>query len=301
MGRRLSASDFIRASELLRVSKDDSIYGHTDYFTYWPVCEGYKVRGDEIVAKWPFEKPYYDRWMLYRPLDHTPDLFLRFSRLNEEPSFQDAALGFCHEYGVPGDCALPLGYIREMGFDDYYSYEEHMNRVFGGHERHAARASLGEFKIEVNAMSEILAVYEKFLNRDFEELQLTHDDMYLDYAFGDLDAGRGFPSLGSCVAQVQSRVHTLCRPAVFFTEEFRSPETALSGIRTAWEFDTLFGAAYLQIFWLLTSGDDVARCESCRRIISLGRPRPDGRKTRRDKRFCSDSCRQAQHRSKNQF
>lgn len=296
MGRRLSASDFISATELLR-GPNSSTYGYTDYFAYWPVCEKYELRGDEIVAKWPFEESYSDRWMLYRPLDHTPNLFLRFARLNENLDFPRAALDFCHEYGAPGDCALPLGYIQEMGFDDSYSFDEHMDRVFGGYERHAARTSLGEFQIEVDEMSEILTVYEKFLNRDFEELQLTHDDMYLHDASGD-SAKRPFRTLVSCATHVQSRVDTLCRQNVFFTEEFRSPETALSGMRSAWEFDTLFGAAYLQIFWLLTSGGNVTRCEQCRRVISLARPRPDGRKTRRDKRFCHDSCRQAHHRSR---
>jgi adenine-specific DNA-methyltransferase len=49
---------------------------------------------------------------------------------------------------------------------------------------------------------------------------------------------------------------------------------------------------------ILTSGGDLVRCEHCRRVISLARPHPQGRKRRRDKRFCDDACRQAHHRSK---
>ena len=56
--------------------------------------------------------------------------------------------------------------------------------------------------------------------------------------------------------------------------------------------------ADLQIYWIMASSDSKSRCEHCGRIISLGRPHPDGRKRRRDKRFCDDACRQACHRSK---
>ena len=66
----------------------------------------------------------------------------------------------------------------------------------------------------------------------------------------------------------------------------------------AWTFDTLLGAMYLQMYWIMASSDSKTRCEHCGRIISLGRPHPDGRKRRRDKRFCDDACRQAHHRSK---
>ena len=65
-----------------------------------------------------------------------------------------------------------------------------------------------------------------------------------------------------------------------------------------WKFDNLVGAMYLQAYWMLTSGDELGRCEYCSRIISLARPHPEGRKRRRDKRFCDDACRQANHRRK---
>lgn len=42
---------------------------------------------------------------------------------------------------------------------------------------------------------------------------------------------------------------------------------------------------YLQMYWLITSGGDIIRCEYCGGVISLTRPRPEGRKTRRDKKF----------------
>jgi hypothetical protein len=93
-------------------------------------------------------------------------------------------------------------------------------------------------------------------------------------------------------------VRKRCHMIPHSTEEIGSLETLTSGIRSSWEFDKLLGAAYLQMWWLMSSGGDVTRCEYCRRIMSLARPHPNGRKRRRDKRFCSDSCRQAHRRSK---
>jgi hypothetical protein len=64
------------------------------------------------------------------------------------------------------------------------------------------------------------------------------------------------------------------------------------------DFDSLIGAMHLQMWWLMASAGDITRCEFCGRIVSLARARPEGRKHRRDKRFCDDACRQAHHRSK---
>ena len=120
-----------------------------------------------------------------------------------------------------------------------------------------------------------------------------------------VDEGNLEPSEGiaqSVLAQVAVIVNKVVQKRCYifphFTKEFPSPKTVTAGIRSSWGFDNLLGAAYLQMWWLMTSGGDVTRCENCRRIMSLARTHPNGRKRRRDKRFCSDSCRQAHHRSK---
>jgi hypothetical protein len=64
-----------------------------------------------------------------------------------------------------------------------------------------------------------------------------------------------------------------------------------SAVKLIWSFDDLLGAMYLQMYWILTSGGNLVRCEHCKRVISLARPHPQGRKRRRDKRFCDDACR----------
>lgn len=53
-----------------------------------------------------------------------------------------------------------------------------------------------------------------------------------------------------------------------------------------------------QVNRAFASGGSVALCEQCGRIISLARPQPQGRKRRRDRKFCDAACRQAHHRNK---
>jgi hypothetical protein len=57
----------------------------------------------------------------------------------------------------------------------------------------------------------------------------------------------------------------------------------------------LYGAMYMQMYRLIAAGGNVTRCKYCGRIISLASPGPDARKTRQDKKFCDDACRQRRH------
>jgi hypothetical protein len=93
-------------------------------------------------------------------------------------------------------------------------------------------------------------------------------------------------------------VHKYCRQhiAVSLDSDVRPSVSHETDI--VWTFDNLLGAMYLQMYWLMTSSASTARCEHCSQIISLGRPHPEGRKHRSDRRFCDDACRQAHHRSK---
>jgi hypothetical protein len=93
---------------------------------------------------------------------------------------------------------------------------------------------------------------------------------------------------------VQQSVQLLCRPVLRFgagDDDFEA--------RIFWQFDNLLGAMYLQMFWLIASDDALGRCEYCGLTFSFTQTHPNGRKRRRDKRFCDDACRQAHHRSKN--
>ena len=66
----------------------------------------------------------------------------------------------------------------------------------------------------------------------------------------------------------------------------------------SWRPRNLLGAMYLQMYWLMTSSGELARCEHCGRSLPLTPPHPEGRKPRSDKRFCSDAHRVAHKRER---
>src|SRR5215217_9620916 len=79
----------------------------------WWVCDEYRRRGQEIVARYsppwinaPDSPPWTGEeelhWRSYAPLKETPDLFLKLARLHQEPEFEEATLAFSHRYGVLG-------------------------------------------------------------------------------------------------------------------------------------------------------------------------------------------------------
>jgi len=87
-------------------------------------------------------------------------------------------------------------------------------------------------------------------------------------------------------------VGNYCSPILSVKEGSRDP----FGVTASWNFKSLLGAMYLQMYWLMGSGGNVTRCRYCGRIISVASPAPDARKTpRQDKKFCDDACRQRHH------
>ena len=273
MQRRLERKDFMRAGGLTIGSSESGSLA---------VCEAYEIRGDEIVAKWSLQEAA--RWWRYNPLQEAPDLFLEFAALHEASDFPESALAFSHKRGLPGG---------EGFFEPAVSPDNNSERI-----------TLSAFQGETALAWFILKVYEAALNRDEERLRIAAKG--LDRFLGREDDGASDANVEQHVADVLVQVAFMVSKVAqkrsyiipSFTEEIRSLKTLTNGIRSSWEFDNLLGAAYLQMWWLMSSGGDVTRCEYCRRIMSLARPHPNGRKRRRDKRFCSDSCRQAHHRSK---
>jgi hypothetical protein len=105
-------------------------------------------------------------------------------------------------------------------------------------------------------------------------------------------------ALQEAAVSVGHTVGQLCRPTLRFTGSAQPPDVDPASIESAWRFESLIGVAYLQMYWLMTSGGNITRCEYCGQLLSLAKTQPDGRKRRRDKRFCDDTCRQGHHRSK---
>jgi hypothetical protein len=242
------------------------------------VCEEYELRQDRIVAR--FNNEIRNKWHSFKPLNEAPDLFLKFSRLHRERDFAGAALSFSHRYGLP--CGM-----AHTGSPNFDPPEE---------------LTLKRFLEESQKAWVVLSLYESVLNRDEIAARRLLTEGYFDWLnrrspedFEPLTPLQA--ALAECVSAVHAIVDKSCRQSLW-VDCAGIPQPDPSAVKLDWNFDDLLGAMYLQMYWILTSGGNLVRCEHCRRVISLARPRPKGRKRRRDKRFCDDACRQAHHRSK---
>jgi len=286
MRRVVSANDFMMASSLL--SKLPSEYPHKAREEIGPclVCEKYEVRNGEIVAV--LSGSSFGKWRHFEPLED-PNLFLKFSRLHRERDFAQAALSFASQYGLP--CSTG-GEVADS-----------WPRLI--------RLSLQRFYEESQRAWVVVSLYESVLNRNQDAARsLLTNYRHLDDSFrhhyeqlaGESSAEeRQYTSLhralAASVSVVNSVVKSYCEANLVVALD-ESPEIDTSAVKRLWYFDNVLGAMYLQMYWLLTSGGNLVRCEYCGRIVSLARPHPGGRKRRRDKRFCDDACRQAHHRAK---
>jgi len=253
------------------------------------VCEKYDIRRNCIVVRFGSEN--LDHWRLIDPFEEAPDLFLKFSRLHRERDFAQAALHFTHQYG------LPCGTSRED--PNVYIPDQ------------PERLTLQHYFEESQRAWVVISLYEAVLNRDEDTARsLLTDYCHVDHVFQEYFdmLNEDCPedtvpvtalqcALEAAVSTVDPVVRESCEQSiVVHIDGMAQPDP--SAVKLVWYFDDLLGAMYLQMHWLLTSGGDLVRCEHCRRVISLARPHPQGRKRRRDKRFCDDACRQAHHRSK---
>jgi hypothetical protein len=280
MRQRVEPADFLETRGLGRNARERGI---------WEVCDEYEIRGDEVVAGIEY-RGHDDEWGAYSPLEDVPDLFLKFSRTFTEDDFEGAALAFALNYGLPN------------------STQEVVNGEKGAHLT-PERMDLSRFRGEAEKAHGVLALYEAVLNEDVQAARrafLEHRgiDLFALYdkifRIEDLHDAKILLQIGllCAIETVEQVVHGSCRQhiRIDFPQNGRAP--SLSTIDTAWDFDDLFGAMYLQMWWLIGSRGNITRCRFCGRPVSLARAHPDGRKRRRDKRFCDDACRQAHHRAK---
>jgi hypothetical protein len=266
----------------------------------WLKYERYEIRDGEVVVS-PDPERVLQRWLTnedddgwtdYDPIDDVPDLFLRFARLYGESDFNKAALDFANKYGLPtgaDERPAPSGAV--------------------GFETDALNWSLAQFRHEARRAWVILALYEAVLNdedRTVRKLLAEHGDIkpFKRWLF-IIEPGPAehqnpalAPGLMCAVEATEEIVHKYCRQRIMLSKDRDTRPSVSCKTYISWTFDNLLGAMYLQMYWLVASRDSVARCEHCGRIVSLGRPHPEGRKRRSDKRFCNDACRQAHHRSK---
>jgi hypothetical protein len=296
---RLSRDDFDKTSELM---------GGGSASSTWSVCEQYKLKtlpdasrespdAYLVVPKHRYEPAHFDKWRIYEPLEDTPDLFLKFARLHRADDENEAMLTWVRSYGTLGHGKprwVPGAPQDAKGFREAVSKAAGVlalyEAVLNGDGDAVRSAILYEYPyvgVEWRLYNELPEKQSQkdrawWTTRISDSVDEIYGGSYLNYA------------LETVADEVQSMVGALCSPALTVEEDVLD----ISGVRASWNFKSLLGAMYLQMYWLMTAGSDLTRCEHCGLLISLARPRPEGRKRRRDKRFCDDACRQAHHRNK---
>ena len=281
----------------------------------WWVADRYDVRRTDedsrcIVS--PYDWPIggsSSRWETYRPLISHPHLFLEFARLadridgpppsevhlkSDRPKLNvsvfpetdnntEIALSWAEKYGV-------LGLEGRRNDPD----------PLGG-EKDTVRA----FCEEADWAYETLTLYEAATDPHEVDVYLiarsADAPQELDHILSDREYARWY-ALKEVMLDVELHVGKYCSPALY-----HDGDRVIQG----WTFDSLLGAMWLQMMWLVTSKDVPRRCAGpgCNRIINYAQPqepwewntqsidpwkkndRSRGYRTRKDKKFCSDNCR----------
>jgi hypothetical protein len=296
---RLSRDDFDRTSELM---------GGDSASSTWSVCKQYELKtlphasrespdAYLVVPKHRYEPAHFDKWRIYEPLEDTPDLFLKFARLHRADDENEAMLTWVRSYGTLGHGKplwVPGAPQDAKGFREAVSKAAGVLALYEAVLNGDGDAVRSAILYEYPYVGVEWGLYNELPEKQFQKARAwwttrisdsvdeIYGGSYLNYA------------LETAAYEVQHMVGALCSPALTVAEDALD----ISGVRASWNFKSLLGAMYLQMYWLMTAGSDLTRCEHCGLLISLARPRPEGRKRRRDKRFCNDACRQAHHRNK---
>jgi hypothetical protein len=168
---------------------------------------------------------------------------------------------------------------------------------------------------EVYTTNSILALYEAVLNRDHERLDSLlfppgEDPEWLERSrevTNEIRKESGSDWIDVLVDRALGQVweyimalSIFAYPTISPTGSFYEQLLTVDRLNASWGVRNLLGAMYLQVFWLVTSAGELARCKYCGRIISYAPPVQVGdvhnvRKPRRDKEFCDSRCRQNYH------
>jgi hypothetical protein len=275
----------------------------------WPVYlyyESFKLNGHKyIYAPHTWEQIQSREW--YRPLSSNwSGLFLEFANLAADEGLdkhpldsdknEEVALKWAHEYGVLG---LTYGHISRMhypGLDTTAAFLglgparglaaiEQLNEACGGH----PNESVARFAFEAWEAHVALRLFEA-ATRD------TEDGPDLDTIISFMPEWSGYAArtpeslqnwaLSIVKDSVQNKIAGRCYPRIY-----EAPDAYAQG----WGFNSLLGAMWLQMMWVITGPAKPRRCLWCGDIIALEAheqatsPKKNARgkyKTRVDKIFC---------------
>jgi hypothetical protein len=262
-------------------------------------------------------------WDVYWPLVSYPGLFLKFARLAESMDVRtppksksegDYVITVSpHPYpDTDNNTEIARGWAEDYGVLGLTRREGSMADPRGG-EGDTVEAFCEEARWAHDALSLYEAATGPWHAVDPDLIEaLAPEEWQVDATLGDVGPLVRERALSYVRQIVESKVGEHCAPALH-----KDGDLIVQG----WSFDSLLGAMWLQMMWLMTSKDAPRRCAGpgCNRIISYEPPpqpqewggrsgdtwkkndRSRGYRTRDDKKFCSVNCRVKnwQHKQKN--
>ncbi len=304
------------------ISADKSV--NTDLReSLWLVYDEYELKcnadGDRYVAragKGGLDIEAAQPVFAYLPLVNHMDLFLRFARLKPEVpslglSWSASLTGYPHIFDdydyskldTDKNAETALGWARDNGVLGLASGSlprrggEPVKRS-GGNPDGGPEEKVWRFVVESLIANRTLRLYEAATSPDpagsvwtiEKELSGDHSPEHARRTALD-DVSR----------TVETMLEGRCYPTLRRRKD---------GIVQGWGFESLLGAMWLQMMWLVSADGEVRRCKRglCNRVVTIEMPDPDEltykstyrgekewliptkHKTHKNKQYCSDSC-----------
>lgn len=259
----------------------------------WEVFDSYELRDGEALAAVGKEG------RVYRPLTDTPALFLEFASLPEDPGLDDEP-DTQHNAQTAREWAETYG---TLGLTAAQSRHREGTSTRGG-----SSDTVAAFVSEARIANQTLRLWEAATARDGPDLDAIHTFARQHYRphvvkfFTDTpERSREF-ALSEAAKAVQEKVGGSVYPSLY---------GHLDDLKQGWDFTNLLGAMWMQMFWVLIDPSRARRCErpGCERVVyheqpESGEPPADPGfernarlpyNTRKDKKFCSDKCRNSHY------
>ncbi len=240
-------------------------------------------------SAWKRRQPEHE----YRPLVSHRGLFLKFARLADNS-------GLDHELDTDKNAAAALKWAQDFGVLGLTPAKS--RGAWWGDPRGGSGDTVAAFALEAWAANSTLRLYEAAKRRggvDVETIVSLAPNRRRGLLTDFPDIAKQW-ALNKVDANIQYRVARYTYPQLYGREN----ETPVEG----YDFSNLCGALWLQAFFLRID-DDVRLCEypMCNRVIAYEQPeKPLGHKkgerkeykTYKNKRFCNNTCVQANLRMK---
>jgi hypothetical protein len=280
--------------------------GRSDEWPVYPKYELVEVKGHKYVyARETLAQIQGREW--YRPLSSTwASLFLEFAKLADNEGLdkypldsgknERAALAWAHDYGVLG---LTYGHVSKMRYPgpdttaDFLGLgsarglaaTEQLNEARGGYRNESvARFAFEAWEAHIALRLFEAAASDREGGPDLETITAFVPE-WSGYVPRTAEGLRNW-ALFTVMDSAQNKIAGRCYPRLY---------QGADDYTQGWGFNSLLGAMWLQMMWVLTRTGEIRRCLWCDDVIALepaeqstdSKKNSRGKyKTRVDKKFC---------------